>query len=506
MEMHMPAPGYLGLGERTIDVGIDWTLVETYGPCVVVVSRSPAMKAGLRSSDYIISINGVRFDEFHKAIPPAGTRFEIVAWRKNLGEIRVFGTLANVAKTRLEQAEQSPTVPAGKRVSKTERPVFIGFISDHPNLHAIDVRLLLVIIERDWGDGTIQSRSALANRLGRSIRSVDRATLRCRQAGVLRVRSGKARCEATAYFVTWPANHERSRRKDAYAKRAIDPEAQAFADQLIAITGLTENPNAVKTAATIVEQWFAKGWQRPIITKVVQDIMQRQRPALNSLRYSRELLLAPTATSCPPYDEGACVSTDGHNQADENYKISTEAIRPLLSGNRDRTDSAISKWLRMCDCALLKADNCNHRESALTLPGLAFLPATQIICTATNADERQRLMRMLCRCEILTRCGTQSPDRVGNTSRPFVAVRGWFCGSPRAAAEKRGRIKGRWRTSAPPIFYRPPTFPLPSHRPYGAMSATLEADMTRAASPMACRAWIRVLILRTTQPASRPQT
>jgi hypothetical protein len=49
----MPAPGYLGLGERTIDVGIDWTLVETYGPCVVVVSRSPAMKAGLRSSDYI---------------------------------------------------------------------------------------------------------------------------------------------------------------------------------------------------------------------------------------------------------------------------------------------------------------------------------------------------------------------------------------------------------------------------------------------------------------------
>jgi hypothetical protein len=443
MEMHMPAPGYLGLGERTIDVGIDWTLVETYGPCVVVVSRSPAMKAGLRSSDYIISINGVRFDEFHKAIPPAGTRFEIVAWRKNLGEIRVFGTLANVAKTRLEQAEQSPTVPAGKRVSKTERPVFIGFISDHPNLHAIDVRLLLVIIERDWGDGTIQSRSALANRLGRSIRSVDRATLRCRQAGVLRVKSGKARCEATAYFVTWPANHERSRRKDAYAKRAIDPEAQAFADQLIAITGLTENPNAVKTAATIVEQWFAKGWQRPIITKVVQD---------------------------PPYDEGACVSTDGHNQADENYKISTEAIRPLLSGNRDRTDSAISKWLRMCDCALLKADNCNHRESALTLPGLAFLPATQIICTATNADERQRLMRMLCRCEILTRCGTQSPDRVGNTSRPFVAVRGWFCGSPRAAAEKRGRIKGRWRTTASAHFLPSPYFSPP-------LSSTIRGDV-----------------------------
>jgi hypothetical protein len=202
----------------------------------------------------------VRFDEFHKAIPPAGTRFEIVAWRKNLGEIRVFGTLANVAKTGLEQAEQSPTVPAGKRVSKTERPVFIGFISDHPNLHAIV-------------------------RLGRSIRSVDRATLRCRQAGVLRVKSGKARCEANAYFVTWPANHERSPRKDAYAKRAIDPEAQAVADQLIAITGLTENPNAVKTAATIVEQWFAKGWQRPIIKKVVQDLMQRQRPALNSLRY-----------------------------------------------------------------------------------------------------------------------------------------------------------------------------------------------------------------------------
>jgi hypothetical protein len=34
-------------------------------------------------------------------------------------------------------------------------------------------------------------------------------------------------------------------------------------------------------------------------------------------------------------------------------------------------------------------------------------------------------------------------------------------------------------------FYRPPTFPLPySHRQHGAMSAfTLDADMTRAASP-----------------------
>jgi hypothetical protein len=284
MEMHTSAPGYLGLRERTINVGIDWTLAEKYGPSVIVELGSPVAKAGVRSGDYIISINGVTFDEFQKAIPPAGTRFEVVAWRKGRGEIRVSGTLAEVPKDGAEQW-QSPGIESGKLVAKTERPVFIGFITGHLGLDPIDVRLLLLIIDLDWGDGTIQSRSALANRLGRSVRTVDRATLRCRQAGVLRVKSGKARCEANAYFVTWPANHERSCRKDAYAKRAIDPEIQAVADQLIAITGLTENPNAVKAAATIVEQWFAKGWQGPVITKVVQDIMQRQRPALNSLRY-----------------------------------------------------------------------------------------------------------------------------------------------------------------------------------------------------------------------------
>ncbi len=59
----VPSAGYLGLTERSIDV--DWKSVREHGPSVIVPPFSPAWRSGLRSGDFIKSINGHSYDDFH---------------------------------------------------------------------------------------------------------------------------------------------------------------------------------------------------------------------------------------------------------------------------------------------------------------------------------------------------------------------------------------------------------------------------------------------------------
>ncbi len=204
-----PAPGYLGLTQRTIEV--DWKIVASHGPCVIVASRSPAWKAGLRFGDFVVSINGMTYDAFHSALPIAGTVFKIVAWRKRFGLFTVLGQLGPLPKHPSESSSASPTNAPGRPVMKTERPFFMqGYISKHPDLEALDTRLLSLLLNHEGPKGIIPKRVTLARTLRRSLSTIDRALRRCERAGVLRVESGKSTRRSNDYFVTWPLDHTRS--------------------------------------------------------------------------------------------------------------------------------------------------------------------------------------------------------------------------------------------------------------------------------------------------------
>jgi hypothetical protein len=202
--------GYLGLVERKY-IEVDWDAVAEHGPCVIVRPYSPAWRAGVRSGDFIISINDVSYYDFYAVLPPPGTAFKIVFWRKGHGRLTAFETLGTTPKFP-ERKDICPENEPGKPVAKRERPEFIqGFISKHLILKAIDTRLLSLLLNYEGPKGIIPKRRTLAQDLSCSLSTLDRSIRRCRGAGFLRVESGKSERHSNSYTVTWPANHKRSK-------------------------------------------------------------------------------------------------------------------------------------------------------------------------------------------------------------------------------------------------------------------------------------------------------
>lgn len=185
--------------------------VREHGPCVIVTPRSPAWEAGLRSGDFIVSINGMTYEAFHSALPAAGTPFTIIAWRKRVGKLTAIGLLGTPPKPTSEYSSSSPAVRSGRPVTKKERPFFVhGYISKERRLKPIDTRLLSLLINYQGPKGIIPKRATLARDLGCSLSTIDRSKRRCEGAGVLRVTSGKLQGRSNGYFVTWPLGHPRS--------------------------------------------------------------------------------------------------------------------------------------------------------------------------------------------------------------------------------------------------------------------------------------------------------
>jgi hypothetical protein len=273
-------PGYLGLVQKA--GAVEWELVARYGPCVIVEPRSPAWMDGLRSGDFITTINHQPFAAFQANLPSAGTPYAVVAYRKGLGTIRTFGIVGKVPTPKQTPSwQKSPPVLAGKRVEKNERPAFLGALSGHRNLRACDKVLIHVLIECDGRMGILPAHHIIAKRLRCSVRSVQRWSERCRYFGVLRVESGKRRRTSNTYTVCWPADHifkPKLENRDEGTSLA-SPKAVRLADELLEIIGLNHDDGRSRGAVGIVDDWINRGWDPRIILMTVRAITRQRKEA-----------------------------------------------------------------------------------------------------------------------------------------------------------------------------------------------------------------------------------
>jgi hypothetical protein len=207
-----PPPGYLGLTQRTFEV--DSSCVAQYGPCVIVASRSPAWKAGLRSDDFVTTINDQTFDAFHASMPAAGVHFRIVAYRKGIGELRTFGNLTRPPKPKPEpEWGTAQGVLPSLLVERGDRAEYMNFVTTHPDLKSRDTRLLQVLLNFQWDRGIIPSHASIAEKMRCHRSTVKRAIARCQHFGFLRVVSGKPSYTSNSYQVCWPGPSRPKRKR-----------------------------------------------------------------------------------------------------------------------------------------------------------------------------------------------------------------------------------------------------------------------------------------------------
>jgi hypothetical protein len=242
----------------------------------------------LRNGDFITSINDQTFGVFHAAMPPAGTNFAAVAFRKGFGSIRTFGVLESERMPRPPPKWKScPGALPGRPVEKTERPRFLQReISRNPNLRHLDVRVMTQLIEADVCRGIILQHATLARQANCAISSLKESLSRLQHFGYLRIFSGKARRTANTYEVVWQASRAPVRVEvNAATQAAPNSEAGRLAASIMEICGIAPEDRRSREAVPIVEEWLAKSYHFRIIEQTVRSVMTYQKPTFNTLRY-----------------------------------------------------------------------------------------------------------------------------------------------------------------------------------------------------------------------------
>jgi hypothetical protein len=293
--------GWLGLIPATIE--IDWDLVSQHGPCVMVAPGSPARRAGMKSGDFVKSINDKGFAEFQAELPPPGSPFSVVFFRKAVGDLRTFGVMVSPPKPRRVPTWQSkPSVLPGRQVEPNLRPQYLGFVAKHPSLKAVDTRLLTLLIEYEWVKGSIPKHASLSLDMGCSVPTVKRSLDRCRHFGLVDWISGKADREANSYTVCWPAGHHPRRKRepgdrdDPATAHSYHPETISLAAQLSGFVGFSADERRAREAVPLVDSWLRHRWDRRVITQTVESITRQRRGveganwAPNSLKYFERII------------------------------------------------------------------------------------------------------------------------------------------------------------------------------------------------------------------------
>jgi membrane-associated protease RseP (regulator of RpoE activity) len=205
------ASGYLGLEQMTH--AVDWRLVRDLdgdASRVAVAPRSPARKAGIRSGDYVVSINGSTFEAFNANPPPVGAVALVKVFRAGTGFLLFDATLTDKPLPKPAQRSRAfASTSCGQPVARNDRFKWLSRTTGDPRLSPRDKALAarLVVYYLNRGGEAFPAHNTIATELGASVSSVKRSIENLRRAGLLHVVSGRIQGRSNRYSLCWPAEH-----------------------------------------------------------------------------------------------------------------------------------------------------------------------------------------------------------------------------------------------------------------------------------------------------------
>jgi hypothetical protein len=200
-------PGWLGL--EALQYTVDWNLCSKLGEgtvCVRVEPGSPASRKGLKTRDYVLSVNGVSFEVFQASGLQLGAKAIIKAYRD--GQI-IWAEITIGARPKPTRKEKLPSVRCGAEVPRSERWKWLNRVTGDPALRLADkllaVRLMVRFLNRHTGVA-YPGIKKLAADLGVARRSIDYALERLHRTGYIDIISGRKVGRSNVYTPTWPAS------------------------------------------------------------------------------------------------------------------------------------------------------------------------------------------------------------------------------------------------------------------------------------------------------------
>jgi Helix-turn-helix domain len=205
--------GWLGLRKQT--KGIDWKLVHRLGGeavKVIVKGNGPASRAGIETDDYVILINNVSFDEYHRVPRRVGSHVVLKVHREGVGCLVHEAKLWKPPHLRRRRAPKlkPPTIPvrSGQLVAQNERLKWLNLVGSKtylsPIAKAVAVRLVSGYLNRLEGRAW-PAHATLARDLNVSVATVQRALRELVNDGLLLINSHKSSGRTNDYVPTWPA-------------------------------------------------------------------------------------------------------------------------------------------------------------------------------------------------------------------------------------------------------------------------------------------------------------
>jgi hypothetical protein len=201
----------------------DWKLINDLGGDamkVVVVTRSPAWRAGLRTGDYLISASPSATTELAPAalleLPlPLGTEIFLRAFRPQTRQtMESTAILGAVPGQPVPKWRTCPACAAGERVLKKGRPQFRAEMAGNPRIKGAAFKLLVLLMDKYDNDqcGAFPSYDTIAGEFGVSRRRVMSLVNQLEHAGVLRVlrRQDGAIHKTNVFQRCWPVGWRRN--------------------------------------------------------------------------------------------------------------------------------------------------------------------------------------------------------------------------------------------------------------------------------------------------------